>query len=265
MTKSADISLRSPLHVELFYHVLSHLDLGQDAASLFNPDLPSRTWSTPLLEAYGNAPGRLQAQILPLLTPDLVTLQQQLRSFGLAGLQDEPGRLLCERLDLALTAELQTVEQRRQGPGHQARMEHGQQVMGWMEPMLQHLRRALYEESDTDAPRLLIVDCDALTSSRGTHGRCVSGRDRLTVAVSLTAPREQALCQILHEQMHQVTDGPIRRELSHLQQDTQLGSGGFQLHRRLELEAVERGQQLIAQHAPQLRDAYHQWRRRHGI
>jgi hypothetical protein len=262
---SAKISLSSPLHVELFYHVLSHLDLGRDAASLYNPDLPPRTWSAPLLEAYCNAPERLQAQVLPLLTPDLVTLQQRLRSLGFAGLQDEPGRLLCERLDLALMAELQTVEQRREGTDHQVRAEHGRQVMGWMEPLLQRLGRALYEESGMDAPSLLIVDCDALTSSRGTHGRCVSGRDRLIVAVSLAAPREQALCQILHEQTHQVTDGAIRRQLSHLQQDTRLDSGGFELHRQLEIAAVERGQQLIAEHAPDLLDAWQEWRRRHRI
>src|SRR5690606_25315702 len=54
------------LEPALLFHVLAHLPLGRDAASLHDDTLPSRPWVQALLDAHAAAPGRLLVHALGL-------------------------------------------------------------------------------------------------------------------------------------------------------------------------------------------------------
>lgn len=257
------ITWARPLHAELCYHVLAHLDLGRDAASIHNPALESRTWVAPLLEAYHAAPGRLVAQVLPMVTPNVAGLFGRLRSGAIRGLDDPAGHELCRCLVDALDEQLPSVRERwhEATPAARAR---GEELLAWMVPLLQRLLRAVHAPNEASA--LSLLDCDALACAGGTHGRAAVAQGQHVVAVSLAGPREQVLCQVLHEELHVKTDPPIRATHDGDAQDTDHDSEGYRLHERLEqAAAVEVGQQLVEREAPELRAAYAVWRRRHGV
>jgi hypothetical protein len=253
-----------PLHAQLLYDLLSHLDLGRDAASIYVSRRPRRTWSEALKAAYLAAPGRLTVQVLPLLTRDLEAMRRALREHRISSLQDAAGRHLAELLLTALEAEEPQVQLRwEQSAGAaEARTEL---LMAWLEPLLTRLRAGLYEEFPLELPPLTLVDCDALSHAQGSHGRGLCPERGHLIACSLAAPREQLLCQVFHEQVHAVTDGPIRAGFDGGSQDTRAGSAGYALHRQLEQAAVEWGQRLLEDLAPELLEAYGAWRRRHGV
>ena len=118
------------------------------------------------------------------------------------------------------------------------------------------LRRALWEQHDT--PALTVLDCPAL----GLAGRGASDLHGRVVAVSLAAPIDHLLCQILHEEIHAVTDPVIRESLPRTPQDTRTGTAGHALHAALEHAAIEVGEALILARAPEWMAAYARWRGR---
>jgi hypothetical protein len=255
-----------PLHGELCYHVLAHLDLGRDAASLYNPGLPRQPWAAALLEAYqrASAPGRLVVQVLPLITRNVASLSVRLRAGAVRELNYLEGRALCRQLADALDRELPSVRARwhREMAAARARVE---ERMTWIAPQLQRLRGAIHEGGEP--PPLSLLDCDALACAGGTHGRAAATAEGRVVAVALAAaPREQALIQLMHEELHHVTDAAVRPPRGAQQeQETRRDSDGHQLHRELEQAAVEAGQRLLEREAPELLPAYAAWRRRHGV
>jgi hypothetical protein len=89
--------------------------------------------------------------------------------------------------------------------------------------------------------------------------------DQHLVAVAFAAPKEQVLCQVLHEELHRKTDSAVRAAHNGESQDTHHDSHGYQLHRQLEQAAVEAGQRLMEREAPELLTAYAAWRRRHSV
>lgn len=258
----ARITLSRPLHAQLLYHVLSHLDLGEDAASLLRPGLPARPWVRGLLEAYLAAPNRLAVQVLALFTDDLEQMNRWLTAdaeFPGAGDED---RRLAGRLAAALD-----VEQKRVTEAEQAFQPNNAGLLKTITPVLSPLRKALWKEAGKSPPELSILDCPALATPNGTHGRATPRTDGnlLVVAVALAAPTEQLLCQLLHEEIHAVTDPETDHDPGHPGQDTRLHSPGAQRHHQLELRAARRGRELIRDHAPDMQASYATWMRRHGM
>ncbi|MEM1350338.1 MAG: hypothetical protein AAGI01_17390, partial [Myxococcota bacterium] len=52
-------------HIDALYGLLNHVDLGRDAANLYRPGAPERSWAEELFEAYHAAPGRFELHVLP--------------------------------------------------------------------------------------------------------------------------------------------------------------------------------------------------------
>ena len=251
------ITASKSLHVELHYHVLSHLDLDADAASLFTRRKNRAPgWVAPLADAYARAPGRLFAQMLPLYCRNLDGLRQLLGAITFPGLDDEAGRALCARLAAAIEAERADVESRWQ-------CDDTDEMRAYLAEHLAPLRAALYLRTGKPEPGLHIEACDALTTGDFSHARATSAGGRRAIAVSFRPPREHVLCQVLHEEIHPVTDPPIRKRHA-ASQDTRAGTAGYVLHRELERAAVEAGQELLQRHAPRLLAPYARWRARYN-
>ena len=228
------------------YLALSHLDLGADAASLFDPALPPAPWVEPLRRAYVAAPGRLALHAVGLLHP--TALREHLVSRRLPALADAAGEALGRATVAALDA---LVE---------APMAYAVVPQAIVEP-LQALRAGLWEQHGGPPP-LTIVDCPAL----GWAGRAVSTSGGRVVAVALQRPAEHVLCQVLHEDVHAVTDPVVRASWNPRApaRDTAVGSPGFAQHQTLEQAAVEVGDALVAARAPAWSEAYRRWRSRVG-
>lgn len=243
------------LEPALLFHVLAHLPLGRDAASLYDDSLPRREWVEGLIEAYAAAPGRLRVHGLGLRYRDADAIEA-LREAPPVGLRDPPGRRLLgclldvmasEREAFASTWEASRVDAEARKTEVETRLSGPLTV----------LREALWE-SQGDPPPLTVLDCPALRlAGRGgtdTHGH--------VVAVSLASPVEHLLCQILHEEVHPVTDPVIRGTSPTVAQDTRAGTPGHGLHVAIEHAAIEVGQALIDARAPEWSAAYARWRER---
>ena len=240
------------LHVELVYHVLSHLDLGRDAASLHDPARPARPWVEPLRAAYEAAPARLAVQVLPLRASDLEHLRRVLASAA-------PGSLAACLLD-AVEEQLGAVEARWAADRPAAVRRLGS-LRPWLGARLAPLREALWARTDQPAPPLRLLDCPSLAAGDWSLGRATWDGGGRVCAVSLAPPREHVLCQVLHEEVHPVTD-PGEAAAG---QDTRPGTAGHAGHRARELRAVEVGQELVDARAPELAAAYAAWRARYGV
>ena len=248
------IRFRRAAEAALCYHVLAHLPLGRDAASLFDPTLPSRSWVEPLRRAYLDAPGRLVVQGLALRYPDGGL--DALAHAPPAGLRDEAGRQLLDGLRKAMAIEREPFMHGWNAAAAEGEAEArldtvSSRVLG----PLTELRHALWERHGPPPP-LTVLDCPAL--DRAGRGTTVAHERR--VAVSLSAPVEHVLCQILHEEIHPITDPVIREGQPGPAQDTRSGSAGHATHAALEHAAVEVGQALILARAPRWAEAYARWR-----
>ncbi len=243
------ITIKSLPHAELHYRILTHLDLGADAANIYRSRRRTPTWASELLEVYQRAPGRLTLQVLPLWARDLDEELDLLRPGALESLDDDAGRRLATLFAERLRAEEATLPSPTPNPP----------TPDWLET-LTDCRQHLWSELDEDCPPLRIVDVPALRCGQWTHGRA-TGRAERTVAVSLDAGRA-AFVQILHEEIHPVTDPVVRASFDNIRQDTRQGSAGYGLHSELERTAVEVGQALIEARAPEFVDDYCRWRER---
>ncbi|MCA9708564.1 MAG: hypothetical protein KDK70_22130 [Myxococcales bacterium] len=249
------IRLRRAPEAALGYHVLAHLPLRRDAASLFDAGLPARSWVEPLHRAYAAAPGRLVVQALGLRHADGGL--DALADDPPAGLRDDAGRRL-------LACFLEAVEHERpafmaawEADAARAEARRAEVEAVLVEP-LAVLRGALWEQQGP-APPLTVLDCPAL----GPCGRGGATPHERRVAVSLAAPVEHLLCQIFHEEVHPVTDPVVREGLPEIQ-DTRAGSAGHAVHAALEAAAIEVGEAVILARAPRWADAYARWRARFG-
>lgn len=240
-TSAALIGFERSASAALLYHVLAHLDLGRDAASLFDRSLPMRPWADDLRVAYGNARGRLVVHAIALVHDDPIAV---LRDDPPPALRDDAGRVLATCLADAMEAEAQRYVPAFAEPPTQL-----------LEP-LAVLRSALYERVGAPPP-LAILDCPALRLA----GRAATRDGTRVVAVSLAQDPGHILCQTIHEEIHAVTD-PVVRAGSTLGQDTRASSPGYALHRELERAAIEVGDALVAARAPQWSPVYARWRAR---
>ncbi|MGH1343449.1 MAG: hypothetical protein ACRBN8_17955 [Nannocystales bacterium] len=228
------------------YAVLARLDLGADAASLYDARLATGPWVESLLDAYQAAPKRLLLHGAPLV------LSEEGRPLEVdippAGLSDASGRRLW-------AATLEGLEAIASEP-----LQYAEVPAEIIEP-LGVLRAALWERVGPPPP-LTVVDCPALRRA----GRAVQSTHGRLVGVSLAEPAEHLLCQVLHEETHALTDPVVRQAWSAAGagRDTSVGSPGYARHQALEAAAVEVGDALIAARAPQWSDAYRRWRARFG-
>ncbi|MFN3201641.1 MAG: hypothetical protein ACE366_24775 [Bradymonadia bacterium] len=253
------LTLTRPLHGALLFHVLSHLDLGADAANLY--DLRTRDvdapWRAHLLDAWHRTPppDRLMIHALAHWTQSVEALLTGLEAHRWSFTRTDAGGRLADLLLAALLIELPEVERLHDAdvstPRHQRFLTEGA-------PAVEACRRALWGGTP---PALMIMDCDAL----GLHGRGGALDPlgiRRGVAISLEAPLEHAVCQIVHEEIHPITDPqvPVTTHRS-----TAKGDPGFAHHKALEAAAVSAGFELFDIHAPAFSEAYRRWCSRFGV
>ncbi len=259
------ITYERPFHADLYYFVLSRIDLGHDAANLYTPPGPLQRllgrepdWAGPLLDAYRAADGRLTAHALPLIVQDLDELYGWLRRpSGVLG--DEPGRALCGGLAEAMRSCQENRRRRFEAERAEAE-ERRARFREACEPTLDALHDALWAESDR--PALRVLDCAPLGDRDFTRGRAVSLADEQRVAVRIGHDLAQAGLQVFHETIHAVTDGEVEASTT---RQTRAGTSGYDVHLALERAAVERGQELIADVAPGWLEAYRRWRARWNV
>jgi hypothetical protein len=229
--------------------VLAHLDLGRDAATLYDDTLPARPWTPVLHAAYVAAKGRLAIHAAPLWYGD--ALVQRLRTDGPAGLRDDAGRTLAHAFADALEAEAPAFVD-----GWDRDLVPLSDIATIVAEPLSRLRNALWERIGPPPP-LVVVDCPAL-GKRARAARCESAR---MVAADCAQPIAWLVCQVLHEEIHAVTDTSVLAGRDALARDTRVGSPGFALHEELERAAIEVGDALVQARAPEWTDAYADWRR----
>jgi anaerobic magnesium-protoporphyrin IX monomethyl ester cyclase len=225
------------------FHLLAHLDLGADAASNFDPTLPRPDWASDLYQAYLNAPGRLTIHGMALQHRTLDQLLDNLQSPP-QSLADKHGHRLCAMLTAILRTEA--------CPEPQASVALDAAAL---RPEIQRLRRALYTHAGNPPP-LTIVHVPALTG----RGRATWRGKRRVVGVDLTQPAQWVAMQVLHEEVHPVTDPLVRAEFPTTHRDTRVGTPGFALHAELERVAVAATQAIIAERLPSWQPAFDAWK-----
>ncbi len=260
MSRPSALGFERRFHVALYYHVLSHLALGPDAASLHRPESSRPGWASDLEAAYLTAPGRITAQFVPLWTHDLEATVDWLRHRDIDGLLEPADKELCERLAEVLElefAEFQLHWERDRDAANRLLRERAGRLSG---PLMK-LRSGIWNGLRSAPPPLRVLDVPAM----GRSGRAV-GRERRLVAVSLAEPLEHVLCQIFHEETHVASDPAVMVEMRDAApRDTRAGAVGHAMHRALETAAVNLGEELIRKRAPELRGAYQRWRARYGM
>jgi len=261
VTAPPPLQIRRVFSAELCFHVLAHLDLGADAASLFDPGLPHRRWARGLRRAYHAAAGHLVVHALPLVMNDLAHLRGWLARPS-APLDDDNGHRLAERLLAALEAEQAGVAARFSPAERTTTFSFAD---AWLTRELGARRSALH--APANPPALVVLDCPALASGADewTHGRATMSGGQHVVAVSFDVSPEHLLCQLVHEEIHPVTDPAVRARHSGETQDTRRGAAGFALHEALEEAAIARGQTLLEAAAPQFVPAYARWCARYSV
>ncbi len=251
MTEAADSAIRFERWptAALAYHVLAHLDLGRDAANLFDDTLPPRPWVAGLHAAYLAASGRLAVHAAPLAYGD--SLVQRLRAGAPASLRDGPGRALAHAFAAAIECEAPQFLPAWDREDACSLVE----VANAIGEPLARLRGALWERSGEPLP-LLVVHCPAL----GRHARATRRDDASIVAADFTQSIEWLACQVLHEEIHAITDTAVLAGRDASARDTRVGTPGFRLHAELERTAIEVGDALVRARAPEWIGAYAHWR-----
>jgi hypothetical protein len=254
----SSIELGEREHLALFFHVLAHVNLGSDAASLFDGALDPQPWAATIEKAYARAPGRLAIHGRPLLCETRASLFDWLGSPD-GGMADEAGRQLGHALIVGMEAESDafSVEWRAELELRRRRVETMEaRLVAALDP----LRAALWERQG-GAPPLLVLNCPAM----GRHGRAIRHRHGHVVAVSLDEPFEMSLCQIFHEEVHPISDPAVLNGRDGGARDTRAGRSGHGLHAELEIAAIEVGQAVIDARLPELSPAYARWRARYRV
>ena len=240
---SGDVGFGRAFHVALIYEVLSHLDLGADAASLFRPSSVRQQWAPALSEAVRAAgAGALPLQVVALHTSDLETACVLLES----------GRLLDATLGAQTVAALRetALSFRRTFDADERSAQARLTDAAALAAPLSALRRALY--GGRSPPPLVVIDAPAL----GPHGRGAVAVGSRVVAVSLAQPLSHCLWQIFHEEVHPVSDAELDIDGP---RQTAAGAPGFAVHRRIEQHALDRGRQAAAALSADLVPAYDRW------
>jgi hypothetical protein len=249
-----DVRVEKWPHAELHYFVLSHLDLGADAANLHRADRDDKPWQDKLEALYRAAPGRIYLQVIPLYVDDLEAEMEWLRS----------GRALRDDDSLRAARFLADVLEREARDQQPDKREFGEEFRAQL-GVLAELRSHLWASTQRERPPLTIIDCPSLANGRWTHGRGAPLERGHRVAVAIGADPLPALIQVLHEEIHPVSDPVVRARFDGVTQATEANSAGYALHAAIEERAIEVGRRLLEAHAPRAwRRVYREWCGRFG-
>lgn len=235
----------------LAYGVLSSVDLGRDAASTFSPAVGRGPWSERIAAAWAAAPGRLGLIAVLLRHRELDALLAELRA-PRGGLADPAGRALCAVMADAIAEQRPDFERGWELTGalRKERLAGARRLAtrwaGW--------REKLYVAQGAPPP-LLVLDVPAL----GRRGRATTVQGRRVVAVDLGQPEEHAALQVLHEELHPITDPVVLAEQGGGARDTRPGEAGWALHRELERVAVAATHAFLQAHDPSWLPALKRW------
>jgi len=205
--------------------------------------------------AYQAAPGRLLIQVHALAYDDIDAWIADLSERPPSLLRDAPGAALIAALLAAVAAERAGFVMQWSEPAAAERLAG---VAAALAAPLERLRERMWEQSGA-APPLTVLDCPAL----GRAGRATAAGGARLVAVSLSQPRDHVLCQILHEEMHPLTDPLVRADRS--ERDTRVGTPGAALHAELEAVAVAATEAFLSARAPELLTDFVRWKQRLGM
>ncbi len=231
---------------DLHYRVLRHLDLGGRRADLHRADTPDRPWVKPLTRAYRQCSRPMLVQVLPLAM--LGAGEQALDpTSAVSWLRTATGdESLAEAFRTAYAALDETHLEPPYASAH--RRDRAKRTLEHIADDLVRLRQKLWARVGEDPGRLRLVDLPSLETSGGwTRGRATTAEGERLVGVSLHVPPERALVQILHEEVHRLTDPAVGT------------AAGVET---IEEVAVEVGEAVIEATLPALAETYRRWRRR---
>lgn len=245
MTDDSPSSIRfgRSRHVALHYEVLSYVNLGRDAASLFidRPHKPS--WAELLRATYQKElPDALAVQFLPLRCADLDSLKARLAS----------STLHCFKNTLKGINELLSEHSRRWESNSKKDAARTTLICSEIAEPLAQLRATLWSRIEKSPQPLTIYHAEAM----GRCGRAVGYNKQRAVAVSFNMPTSYVLCQIFHEETHVISDKLVAKKTT---RSTKYGSKGYEVHRKLEEKAVLLGFEIIKSRMPSLVDSYLAW------
>jgi len=264
---SARVSLRPAPATALWYHLLAHLDLGRDAASLHDRGYLAEAGSSALAvrapalaRACATIADPLALQVLPLALPADAppgALDELLEGGG-----PEPARGLVatllgdtagEALAAALAAALEDERSRfLAGPWRREEARLAADASRW---------GALLDEELAPHSAILgltaeveVRPCRALAGA----GRALELRERTVVAVGppRSADGLELLFQVLHELTHAASDPLVRGAGDRA---TREGAPGYAVHFRLEQAVLALDYHLLRRRRPALLARYLDW------
>lgn len=222
------------------FEVFAHVDLGPDAASCFDP---ARTTPGPwvrIAAAWAAAPGRLHLVSEVLRHRDVEALVAALRA-GPPGLTDPAGRALADAFADGLLA----VADPPEGPPPSEALVRD----------LARARAALWEGQASGPPPLVVLDAPGL----GRRGRATTAGGLRRIAVSLAMPADHVLMQVLHEDIHALTDPHVLAGRDGSTRDTRAGTDGHALHVELEQTAIAATDAVLRARASRFVPAFEAW------
>lgn len=233
--------------VYAYYGVLSGLNLGNDASSLY--DGRARPWSAQLAQLYPRDAKRAETlQVWPLI------VARPLRSEAHLGSVDRAfGPALAARL--SVHAEAMHAEWAWSLP---ARRDRAERLAASLGPDLEVARAALWGRTRRAAPTALVLNAPI-----PGHGRAASMHGRQVIAACFDDPDDDLFCQILHEDTHAVSDLEVRArwpdDTSSTARSTVRGTPGFARHRELEAHALTTTRDALERALPERLEAYDAW------
>lgn len=250
-----------------FFALMARMDLGRDAAGCYDAAAGARL--TALEAAWDAAPGRLSLIPLAMREADPAALIRRLRSPPPA-LQDAAGSRLAALFADAMEREFRDAPAEPLFPPSAAALP----IPQLLADALPELRRLLYEAHGAPPP-LTLLHCPAL----GPRARATALDGQRLIAADLGQPPEPLLMQILHEEVHVVTDAVATAEWLEQRRtdagtpdqatdpatdpapdrDTRPGRPGYALHRELEEVALSATEALLTARAPGWLPAFYRW------
>ncbi len=226
----------------LWFGIWAGVDLGDDRANSYLSATGTPTWAPAIAEAWTRTPNALSILALGLQFEAIDELEQALIVRGGA---------LCEALLAAIRAEREGFEQ---GWAMTARL-RAQRLDGVSAQLetLHRWRQWLWTVKGPPPP-LLLLDVPAL----GAQARAATVGERRVVAADLGRAEDLLLLQILHEEVHPITDPVVLRDFTQAR-ETQPGTPGFVVHRELERVAVAATEAFLKARDPQWIPAFERW------
>lgn len=225
-----------------YYDVLARLDIGPNAASIF--DGRTAPWSERLAALHPNGDRSDHVQVLPLITPGIEELIAILRQAG-----DFEHELAAV---VEATAPIAAAGWTELRPVYEQRLDEA--VAAIAEP-LAAARTALWTRAKKRPPPLLVLDARPL----GRHARGASFEGRQIVAASFDQSDEDLFCRLLHEETHAVSDPAVFREHAGRTRSTNRGDDGYAVHRAVEAAALSLADDVVNEAVPELARHHHAW------